>query len=69
MRYLVNIYYQAQIIRTSTFATEGEAVNYADEIIDERIDDLPRSSRGWGRSVYSSVITPMQQTILPNYNL
>lgn len=69
MPYLVNIYYQSENVTTNNFENESDAQHFAKQFIQDRIDKVPENSKVWAASVYSSVITPMEETILPNYNL
>lgn len=69
MPYLLNINFQAENVYTNTFETENDAIDYANQYISAQVKKIPENSQAWALSVYSTVITPMEETILPNYNL
>ena len=69
MPYLLNINFQAENVYTNTFETENDAIDYANQYISAQVKKIPENSQGWARSCYSIVITPVENVLLPNYNL
>lgn len=69
MPFLLNINFQAENVYTNTFDTESEAQNFAKTFVDKKVKELPENSQAWAFSVYSTVITPVENVLLPNYNL
>lgn len=69
MPFLLNINFQAENVYTNTFDTESEAQNYATDFIKAQLEKVPKDSQAWANSVYSTVITPVENVLLPNYNL
>lgn len=71
MPYLVNIYFQAELAGGSgkIYENEREAIHSAEVTIKEAVATYPEQNQGWAQSCYSSVITPVENVLLPNYNL
>jgi len=71
MPYLVNIYFQAELATGSgkIYDTEEDAQEYAKETISTLLQKYPEQNQGWAESCFSSVITPVENVLLPNYNL